>query len=243
MFETSEIVGDTILSNHKKMCGLTLFTESVNNLDIKFAAIEKAVPHNPPFISSIGSHLKTLFLNVFSQWIPSHIERLVSEWADHLAKPATPSNQTHHQLSWGRECLLSQWCTLWSNERTGRQYFKIQTHPFLNHYKGLKIVQIEQVILSRIKMGHFSCRNCLHCFGCEEDPPCKLCGMKEENIQLLLQLDPSARRIFLQSCGVSRRLADNIWSDPGMERRIQAMASLPHAWQTTTNKNGLQENR
>lgn len=58
----------------------------------------------------------------------------------------------------------------------------------------------EQFVVCRIRMGHFFCRNYLHCFDPEEVPTCNLSGKAEETIpQLLLWLDLSAQHFFPQS--------------------------------------------
>lgn len=93
------------------------------------------------------------------------------------------------QLSYLRSANFhSQWCKRWSNESTGHKYFKIQARPCLNHHNGFN--RPEEVISSRIGMGHFPCRNYLHGFGLEEDPTSKLRGTEEEAIDLILLYCP-----------------------------------------------------
>ncbi|XP_057691989.1 uncharacterized protein LOC130915851 [Corythoichthys intestinalis] len=131
-------------------------------------------------------------LRVEFVWVPAHVGIEGNEVVDILAK------QSLRALGIERQGVLSRaegksiiggyiqkrWQEYWEAQETGRHFFSIQSQVGVGRRLGRS--RREEVVLSRMRIGHTGLNDSLHRIGKHKDGKCKHCGERETVEHILM---------------------------------------------------------
>lgn len=125
-------------------------------------------------------------------WIPAHVGLMGNERVDKIAKSAlTLSEKELINTPVGRgeaksliiTSIKGTWQKIWDTGRKGRHLYNIQQSINREEVKGK--CRNEEVVYSRLRLGHTRLRATLYIIGKVDSDKCEVCGVSE-NVQHVL---------------------------------------------------------
>ena len=136
---------------------------------------------------------------VFLQWIPSHCGIMGNETADLLAKQASTmgprpqeSRSLRSMLNLLENYHTNQWIEEWQNSEKHKNFQELQPKPCRGNYNSLNRKQ--QVIISRVRMGHFPSSERLFRWGQLASERCLLCDAEKGDLKHVITRCAAVRR-------------------------------------------------
>lgn len=116
-----------------------------------------------------------------------------NETADRLAKEALKHQHIEVEVSFSsvehraliKKEINTQWQRMWDSERRGRHYFNIKKRVGNTSAWGNN--RREQVIMTRLRLGHCGLASSLHVIGKHQNGLCENCKRKETVVHVLME--------------------------------------------------------
>ncbi len=126
-------------------------------------------------------------------WVPAHVDIPGNEKSDKMAKESLNLNNPSISVSLSRmegksiikEACNWKWQGNWNDCKTGRQFYNIQNRVSQSKMI-LNLSREDQVILTRLRMGHTKLNSTLHIIGKHSTGLCEICQVKETVDHVLL---------------------------------------------------------
>ena len=174
---------------------IVIFSDALSVLQ----AIENENTKNPiikKMMTTVSEMISVHSVDIFFQWIPSHVDIPGNERADALAKRGAkcPKDDTLASMDTAKQIIRSTkkelWMREWTNSDKGRAIFEYMSTPFKrDEINALK--RNEQVSIFRLRSQHAPLNAHLKRIGVLTSSECPLCQFPEETVEHHLLLCPA----------------------------------------------------